>query len=100
VDQGGCFEGTHPTTHTDPTFPVHGSIFYCVANMPGAVAQTSTYALTNVTLSYALAIADHGLLDAGERDRALRHGLNTYDGKVVHPAVAQALRMQAQSPWD
>ena len=91
VDQGGCFEGTHATTHEDPTFPVHGSIFYCVANMPGAVPQTSTLALTNVTLPYALSIADRGVRAAFERDAALAGGLNIAAGKIANRSVSIAL---------
>ncbi|TFD31776.1 alanine dehydrogenase [Cryobacterium sp. TMT1-19] len=91
VDQGGCFEGTHATTHENPTFPVHGSIFYCVANMPGAVPQTSTLALTNVTLPYALSIADRGVRAAFERDAALAGGLNIAAGKVANRSVSVAL---------
>ena len=91
VDQGGCFEGTHATTHEDPTFPVHGSIFYCVANMPGAVPQTSTLALTNVTLPYALSIADRGVRAAFERDAALAGGLNIAAGKIANRSVSVAL---------
>ena len=91
VDQGGCFEGTHATTHEDPTFPVHGSIFYCVANMPGAVPQTSTLALTNVTLPYALSIADRGVRAAFERDAALAGGLNIAAGKITNRSVSVAL---------
>jgi alanine dehydrogenase len=68
--------------------------------MPGVVPHTSTYALTNATISYALDIADHGLLEAGARSMAIRHGLNTYDGKVVHPAVAESLRMKPHAPWE
>ena len=91
VDQGGCFEGTHATTHENPTFAVHGSIFYCVANMPGAVPQTSTLALTNVTLPYALSIADRGVRAAFERDTALAGGLNIAAGKVANRSVSIAL---------
>lgn len=90
VDQGGCFEDTHPTTHADPTFTVHQSIFYCVANMPGAVANTSTYALTNATLPYVRAIANAGWQDALRADAALARGLNVHAGKVVNAAVAAA----------
>ena len=93
VDQGGCFADSHPTTHTDPTFGVHGSLFYCVANMPGAVPNTSTYALTNATLPYARAIADRGWLDALRADAALGLGLNVHDGTVVSEPVALAHRM-------
>ncbi|MEO8908216.1 MAG: alanine dehydrogenase [Microbacteriaceae bacterium] len=90
VDQGGCFADSHPTTHTDPTFPVHGSLFYCVANMPGAVPHTSTYALTNATLPYVRAVANNGWRNALRANAALAHGLNTYDGAVVNRAVATA----------
>ena len=76
VDQGGCFEDTHPTTHQEPTYKVHNTIFYCVANMPGAVPNTSTYALTNVTLRYAVALANLGVKGAFERVAALAAGLN------------------------
>src|SRR6201989_1306434 len=81
IDQGGCFEDSHPTTHADPTYRVHNSLFYCVANMPGAVPHTSTYALTNVTLPYAVELADRGWKDALRRDPALAKGLNTFDGQ-------------------
>jgi len=91
VDQGGCFEGTRATTHENPTFIVHGSIFYCVANMPGAVPQTSTLALTNVTLPYAISIADRGLRAAFERDAALAGGLNIAAGRVANRSVSVAL---------
>ena len=90
VDQGGCFEDSHPTTHEDPTFRVHNSLFYCVANMPGAVPNTSTYALTNVTLPYAVALADKGVPAAFEADPALAQGLNTADGQVMHHSVSEA----------
>lgn len=90
IDQGGCFEDSKPTTHADPTYPVHGSIFYCVANMPGAVPNTSTYALTNVTLRYALALADKGWREAIKADPNLALGLNVHDGKVYYDAVAEA----------
>ncbi len=90
VDQGGCFEDTRPTTHADPTYPVHGSIFYCVANMPGAVAHTSTYALTNATLPYVRAIANSGWRDALRADPALALGLNVHAGQVVNAPVATA----------
>lgn len=95
VDQGGCFEDTRPTTHADPTYTVHGSIFYCVANMPGAVAHTSTYALTNATLPYVRAIADSGWRDALRSDPALALGLNVHAGAVVNDAVAAAHGMTA-----
>ncbi len=90
IDQGGCFEDSRPTTHADPTYRVHESIFYCVANMPGAVPHTSTYALTNVTLPYALELANHGWREALRRDPALASGLNTHGGQVVYGPVAEA----------
>ncbi|MFV0457997.1 MAG: alanine dehydrogenase [Actinomycetales bacterium] len=90
VDQGGCFEDTRATTHSDPTFAVHNSIFYCVANMPGAVPNTSTYALTNATLPYAVRLADLGWRDALRQDAGLAAGLNTHDGAITYDAVAQA----------
>lgn len=90
VDQGGCFEGTRPTTHAEPTYRVHDSVFYAVANMPGAVPHTSTYALTNVTLPYAVALADLGWRDALRADPALAAGLNVHDGAVTHPGVAES----------
>ncbi|MFI7578256.1 alanine dehydrogenase [Micromonospora sp. NPDC049497] len=90
IDQGGCFEDSRPTTHAEPTYKVHDSIFYCVANMPGAVPNTSTYALTNVTLPYALELANNGWRDALRRDPALALGLNTHDGQVVYGPVAEA----------
>ncbi|MPQ99743.1 alanine dehydrogenase [Modestobacter sp. I12A-02628] len=90
VDQGGCFADTRPTTHDDPTFAVHGSVFYCVANMPGAVPHTSTYALTNVTLPYVLALAGHGTAAAVRADPSLARGLNVVDGRLVHAEVAAA----------
>lgn len=90
IDQGGCFEDSRPTTHAEPTFTVHDSVFYCVANMPGAVPNTSTYALTNATLPYIVELADHGWVEALRRDPALAKGLNTHDGKVVYREVAQA----------
>lgn len=100
IDQGGIAETSRPTTHARPIYVKNGVVHYCVTNMPGVVPHTSTYALTNATLSYALEIADHGLLEAGERNHALRHGLNTYDGTVVHPAVASALHLKPHSPWE
>ena len=90
IDQGGCFEDSRPTTHADPTYKVHDSIFYCVANMPGAVPVASTYALTNATLSYVLAIADKGWKRATEEDPALGRGLNIHAGKIRYEAVAVA----------
>ncbi len=91
VDQGGCFADSHPTTHDNPTFAVHRSLFYCVANMPGAVPNTSTYALTNATLPYARALANHGWRDALKTDGALALGLNTHGGSVINEPVATAL---------
>jgi alanine dehydrogenase len=90
IDQGGCFEDSRPTTHAEPTFRVHNSVFYCVANMPGAVPNTSTYALTNVTMPYALSLADRGWRDALKADPALALGLNTHDGMITNAPVAQA----------
>ncbi|HSR26213.1 MAG TPA: alanine dehydrogenase, partial [Candidatus Eisenbacteria bacterium] len=90
IDQGGCFEGSRPTTHADPTYQVHDSVFYCVANMPGAVPHTSTYALTNVTLPYALELANRGWRDALKADPALALGLNTHDGRITYGPVAEA----------
>ena len=100
IDQGGISDTSRPTTHAKPTYVRDGVVHYCVTNMPGVVPHTSTYALTNATLAYAMDIADQGVLAAGRQNRAIRHGLNTYDGKVVHPAVAQALRTRPTSPWD
>jgi len=90
IDQGGCFETSHVTTHSDPTYVVHDVVHYCVGNMPGAVPRTSTYALTNVTVPYALEIANHGLEDAVRGDHALAQGVNVYDGRVTNPGVAEA----------
>ncbi|HZL48470.1 MAG TPA: alanine dehydrogenase [Solirubrobacteraceae bacterium] len=91
IDQGGCFETSRPTTHSDPTFEVAGITHYCVTNMPGAVPITSTYALTNATLPYVLALAEHGVEDALEHDPGLRMGLNVRGGEITYPAVAEAL---------
>ncbi len=93
IDQGGCFEDSHPTTHDNPTFQVHGSTFYCVANMPGAVPHTSTYALANATLPYVLRLADLGWREAMRKDAALAAGLNTHDGHVMNAAVAESLEL-------
>ena len=90
IDQGGCFEDSRPTTHADPTYRVHDSVFYCVANMPGAVPHTSTYALTNVTLPYAVELANRGWRDALRADHALALGLNTHDGQLTNGPVAEA----------
>ncbi len=94
VDQGGCIETCRPTTHDNPTYEVRGVVHYCVANMPGAVAQTSTWALTNTTMSYALRIADQGLAAAAKADRALLKGINTYAGHVTCEPVAQAHKLE------
>jgi alanine dehydrogenase len=93
IDQGGCFETSRPTTHHDPTFEVDGITHYCVANMPGAVPITSTHALTNATLPYAIALADEGVAGAIRRDPGLRPGVNVAAGSVTHPAVAEGVGM-------
>ncbi|MEE1943236.1 alanine dehydrogenase [Streptomyces sp. TRM 70361] len=98
IDQGGCFEDSRPTTHAEPTFTVHGSVFYCVANMPGAVPSTSTYALTNATLPYVVELADHGWREALRRDPALAGGLTVHDGEVTHGPVAEAHGLSAREP--
>ncbi|TIH30218.1 alanine dehydrogenase [Subtercola vilae] len=98
IDQGGCFEGSHPTTHDDPIFAVHNSVYYCVANMPGAVPETSTTALTNATLPYVLTLADRGWKAAIEADSALARGLNVHDGSVTNALVASALGLPFVSP--
>jgi alanine dehydrogenase len=90
IDQGGCFETSHPTTHSDPVFEVDGIVHYCVSNMPGAVPITSTYALTNVTLPYAELIADFGVREAIARSRPLGRGVNVFEGKLTYEAVAEA----------
>ncbi len=97
IDQGGCFEDSRPTTHADPTYQVHGSTFYCVANMPGAVPNTSTYALTNVTIPYAVALANKGWKQAMLDDHALALGLNVHAGKVTYPAVAESFGLELLS---
>ena len=94
VDQGGCIETCRPTTHDNPTYEVRGVVHYCVANMPGAVSQTSTWALTNTTISYAQKIADQGLAAACKADRALLRGVNTYGGHVTFEPVAQAHKLE------
>ena len=91
IDQGGCFEGSHTTTHIDPTFKVHDAVYYCVGNMPGAVPQTSTVALTNATLPYALRIASKGWQQALQDDAGLANGLNVHAGQVTFAPVAEAL---------
>ena len=90
IDQGGCFADSRPTTHAEPTYMVHNSVFYCVANMPGAVPVTSTYALTNATLPYALSIAHFGWKEACANDKNLAKGLNVHNGKIYYAAVAEA----------
>ena len=100
IDQGGISETSKPTTHENPIYIRNGVVHYCVTNMPAMVPHTSTYALTNATLIYALEIADHGVLGAGQCNKAIRHGLNTYEDHIAHPAVAEALRMKHHSPWE
>ena len=100
IDQGGCFEASKPTTHDAPTYRVHDTLFYCVANMPGAVPHTSTYALTNVTLPYAIAIADKGWRTACGDDPALALGLNVHDGQVTSAPVAQTHGLEVVSLAD
>jgi alanine dehydrogenase len=97
VDQGGCFEDTHPTTHADPTYTVHNSTFYCVANMPGAVPNTSTYALTNATMPYAVALANKGWQQACRDDHSLALGLNTHAGQLTNAPVGEATDIEAVS---
>ncbi|MDY4339251.1 alanine dehydrogenase [Xanthomonas sp. LF07-6] len=99
IDQGGCFETSHPTTHQQPTYEVDGIVHYCVANMPGGVARTSTFALTNATLPFVLLLAEHGL-QALRDDQDLRNGLNVHAGKLTHRAVAQALGQEFVRPLD
>ena len=90
IDQGGCFETSHPTTHTDPIYFVDGVLHYCVSNMPAAVPHTSTLALTNSTFPYLLELANRGIRRAMEENPALRAGVNTYRGQVTHPGVAES----------
>lgn len=97
VDQGGCVETTHATTHSDPVYEVNGVLHYGVANMPGAVPRTSTFALNNQTAAYVVRLANQGL-NAIKDDRALQHGLNTYRGCVTHPAVAEAFELTYTAP--
>jgi alanine dehydrogenase len=97
IDQGGCFEDSHPTTHADPTYRVHDSVFYCVANMPGAVPHTSTYALTNVTLPYVVEIANRGWREALRRDPSFAPGLSTHEGNLTCAPVAEAHQLPAVS---
>jgi alanine dehydrogenase len=100
IDQGGCFETSRPTTHADPTFVVDGVIHYCVANMPGAVPRTSTFALTNATLPYVRALADLGWQAAFRRDPGLAAGLNVHAGEIAHEVVARALGLKARPALD
>jgi len=94
VDQGGCVETTHATTHSDPTFLVDGVVHYCVANMPGAVPRTSTYALSNATLPYAAKLASMGAEAAMQADSSLAKGVNTYKGKLTYSGVAEAFDLE------
>lgn len=98
IDQGGCFEDSYPTTHADPVYKVHDSVFYCVANMPGAVPHTSTHALTNVTLPYAIQLANHGWREAMRKDASLALGLNTFDGHLTYGPVAEAHHLPYLTP--
>lgn len=93
IDKGGCFEGSHPTTHDDPTFAVRGSVYCCVANMPGAVPETSTIALTDVTMPYVIALAEKGWQTAVADDPALMKGLNAVGGRITNAGVAHALSL-------
>jgi alanine dehydrogenase len=97
IDQGGCFETSHATTHSEPTYEVDGIVHYCVANMPGAVPVTSAHALNNATLHYGLALADRGLRAIAE-DKHLRNGLNVHRGRVTNKPVAQALGYEVFAP--
>ena len=100
IDQGGCFETSHATTHADPTYIVNDIVHYCVANMPGAVSHTSTYALNNVTLPFVLALADKGYKQALRDDAHLMNGLNVLGGKVTYKAVADDLGYDFVAPKD
>jgi alanine dehydrogenase len=99
IDQGGCFETSHATTHEDPVFEVDGVIHYCVANMPGAVARTSTFALNNATLPFALKLANMGAEAAMKVDQHLANGLNVFGGKITYKAVADDLDLPYQA-WN
>jgi alanine dehydrogenase len=98
IDQGGCFETSRPTTHSDPTYVEEEVIHYCVANIPGAVARTSTLALTSATLPYLVRVARDGVVDAATADPALRLGLNTLDGELVNQPVAEAHQLPFTDP--
>lgn len=100
IDQGGCFEDSHPTTHSDPTFKVHDSVFYCVANMPGAVPHTSTLALTNATMRYCTLLADQGWTTACQHRTDLLRGLTTHDGKLLSAPVGEALGIDTTTPQE
>ena len=97
IDQGGCFETSHPTTHSEPTYEIDGIVHYCVANIPGAVPFTSTLALTNATLPYALRLADKGWKQACREDPGLARGVNIVEGKIVFQGVADAFGMESYS---
>jgi alanine dehydrogenase len=97
VDQGGCFETTRPTSHSDPVYVEEGVTHYCVTNMPGAVPRTSTQALCNSTLPYIVALAGKGAVDAMKEDPSLARGLDTFEGRITHPAVEEARRASDQS---
>jgi alanine dehydrogenase len=98
IDQGGCFETSRPTTHSDPTYVVDGVVHYCVANIPGAVARTSTLALTSATLPYLMRVAGHGVRAAAAADASLAKGLNTIGGKLVYQPVAEAHGLEYSDP--
>jgi alanine dehydrogenase len=98
IDQGGCFETSRPTTHSDPVYVEEGVIHYCVANIPGAVARTSTLALTSATLPYLVRVAEHGVVEAAKADPALRLGLSTLAGKLVSQPVAEAHELPFTDP--
>jgi alanine dehydrogenase len=100
IDQGGCFETSRPTTHADPTYVIDDVLHYCVANMPGAVARTSTMALTNATLPYVQKLANAELADLINTDHHIAAGVNVLQGELTHPAVAKALQKQWQTPVD
>jgi alanine dehydrogenase len=100
IDQGGCSETSRPTTHAQPTYILHEVVHYCVTNMPGAVARTSTFALNNATLPFILSLADKGPEAAMRDDPHLLNGLNIYKGRVAHPAVAAALGIEAADPLE
>ena len=100
IDQGGCIETAKATTHSDPTYVVHDVVHYCVANMPGAVPATSTFALNNATLPFTLALADKGAAQACRDDEHLRNGLNVIDGKITEPSVADVFGIDFVAPLD